>query len=373
MRKLSAHYIFDGHQWHRNKVIIINEQGIITHFKDAIIENKELHGIEFYNGILCPGFVNAHVHLELSFLKDKFTAVNSLPDFIEQMKKTERTFSIEKEIIAQTHDQLMYQNGISVCGDISNTSLTSIIKKQSKIYYHTFCELYSVDEERADIVYHEGLNLSRLFHPSSITPHAPYSVSYTLLQNIVKSASAQNIFSIHFKESQQETELFNRFQQNFPASENPSLEFIKYLPKSNHCLFVHQTFVTEAEVNHIVQYFENPFFVLCPNSNLFIEKTLPPYFLIKKYSDKICIGTDSLASNRQLSILDELKTLSFSYPKVPLEQWLQMATINGAIALKVNHQFGTIKPGTAPGIVLIENVDLHKMCLTSESVARRIV
>lgn len=373
MRKLSAHYIFDGHQWHRNKVIIVDEQGIITHFEDALLESNELHGIEFYNGILCPGFVNAHVHLELSFLKDQFKNIHSLPDFIEQMKQTDRNSSIDKEIIAQTHDQWMYQNGISVCGDIANTSLTSTIKKQSKIYYHTFCELYSVDEERANIVYHEGLNLSRQFYPSSITPHAPYSVSFPLLQNIINSTSAENIFSIHFKESPNESDMFYSYQQNFPVNNNPSLDFISFLPKSNHCLFVHNTFITEAEANHIVQHFENPFFVLCPNSNLFIENHLPPLFLIQHFSDKICIGTDSLASNRQLSILEEIKTLSFSYPNVPLEQWLQMATANGAKVLKANHRFGTIKPGTAPGIVLIENVDLHKMCLTRESVARRII
>lgn len=373
MRKLSAHYIFDGHEWHRNKVIIVNEQGIITHFEDAKLNNKESHGIEFYNGILCPGFVNAHVHLELSFLKGKFAAVDSLPEFIEHMKQADRTFSVDKENTAQTHDQWMHQNGISVCGDISNTSLTSTIKKQSKIYYHTFCELYSVDEDRANIVFNEGTNLSKQFYPSSITPHAPYSVSYMLLQNIIKSASDQNIFSIHFKESRHETELFNQFQQNFPASENPSLEFINYLPKSNHCLFVHNTFITETEANHIMQHFENPFFVLCPNSNLFIEKQLPPLFLIQRFNEKICIGTDSLASNHQLSILEEIKTLSFSYTDIPLQKWLQMATANGAKALKADHQFGKIKAGTAPGIVLIENIDFHKMCLTGESIARRIV
>ena len=144
MRKLSAHYIFDGYQWHRNKIIVVNEKGVITHFEEALLENKELDGVEFYNGILCPGFINAHVHLELSFLKDQFCPVYSLQDFIELMKHVDRKYSIDKENIAQTHDQWMYQNGISSCGDIANTALTSIIKKQSKIYYHIVLYIFDV-------------------------------------------------------------------------------------------------------------------------------------------------------------------------------------------------------------------------------------
>ncbi len=85
----------------------------------------------------------------------------------------------------------------------------------------------------------------------------------------------------------------------------------------------------------------------------------------------IVVGTDSLASNHQLNILEELKTISRNFPGIPLEKLLQWATINGAKALQADALFGSFEKGKQPGIVLIENVEGEKLSQTA--VARRIL
>ena len=88
---------------------------------------------------------------------------------------------------------------------------------------------------------------------------------------------------------------------------------------------------------------------------------------------QIVIGTDSLASNANLSILNELKTIQLNFPEISIEDLISWATINGATALGEEEQFGSIKPGKKPGLLLLENVDLQNMKLLPESVVTRLI
>jgi cytosine/adenosine deaminase-related metal-dependent hydrolase len=85
----------------------------------------------------------------------------------------------------------------------------------------------------------------------------------------------------------------------------------------------------------------------------------------------VVIGTDSLASNHQLSILEELKTISKNFPEIETETLLKWATINGARALQMESDLGSFEKGKTPGILLIENVDDKK--ITEGSKVKRIL
>jgi cytosine/adenosine deaminase-related metal-dependent hydrolase len=117
----------------------------------------------------------------------------------------------------------------------------------------------------------------------------------------------------------------------------------------------------------------NLFWCLCPNSNLYIENRIPPLNLLIDEGCEIVIGTDSLASNSNLSILEELKTLQFNFPDIPVEDLLYWATMNGAKALKEEKRFGSIERGKKPGLLLLENVDLQNMKLLPESFVTRLI
>ena len=85
----------------------------------------------------------------------------------------------------------------------------------------------------------------------------------------------------------------------------------------------------------------------------------------------IVLGTDSLASNDQLSILEEMKTLQKNFPDIALTEMLQWATINGARALQMDDQLGSFEKGKKPGIVLVEGLD--NTALSKISTAKRIL
>jgi len=111
----------------------------------------------------------------------------------------------------------------------------------------------------------------------------------------------------------------------------------------------------------------NPAFL----SIFFIENRLPPVELLIKNKCNIVVGTDSLASNHRLSILEELKAISKNFPHISTETLLQWATINGAKALQMEKMLGNFEKGKTPGIVLIENAIDKK--ITSDSGAKKIL
>jgi cytosine/adenosine deaminase-related metal-dependent hydrolase len=106
---------------------------------------------------------------------------------------------------------------------------------------------------------------------------------------------------------------------------------------------------------------------LCINANKYIENALPPVEMLRSNNCDIVIGTDSLASNNSLSVLDELKTFHHHCPLVPLTELLQWATLNGAKALGIEHKFGSFEKGKKPGIILIEKVERETLLPNSTS------
>ncbi|HZK97119.1 MAG TPA: amidohydrolase family protein, partial [Prolixibacteraceae bacterium] len=114
-------------------------------------------------------------------------------------------------------------------------------------------------------------------------------------------------------------------------------------------------------------------FVLCPGSNLYIEDRLPHIELFRQNKLQICIGTDSLSSNHQLSMLEEMKIIQSHFPAVPLDEIVTWATRNGAEALEMSDWAGTIERGKKPGINLIIGMDLKHLQLLPQSKVKRLI
>jgi cytosine/adenosine deaminase-related metal-dependent hydrolase len=144
------------------------------------------------------------------------------------------------------------------------------------------------------------------------------------------------------------------------------------ITRSGNLILVHNTYADRETIRKIRER-KNLFWCLCPNSNLFIEDTIPPLNLLIEEGCEIVIGTDSLASNNKLSILEELKTLQLNFPQVSIEELVQWATINGAKALGEEGRFGKIEAGKNPGLLLLKNIDLIRMKLLSDSNVTRLI
>ena len=113
------------------------------------------------------------------------------------------------------------------------------------------------------------------------------------------------------------------------------------------------------------------FFCLCPNANLYISNMLPDVNMLMQHSANMVLGTDSLASNDRLCILEEMKTLQHHFKELELSMLLQWATSNGSRALQMDNMLGSFGKGKKPGLVLIEGVEDLK--LKKDAKAKRIL
>ncbi|MEJ5993484.1 amidohydrolase family protein [Pedobacter sp. Du54] len=352
----------------KNGVIGLNKDGSIHSLLNQE-QAQNITGIKHYNGVLVPGFINTHCHLELSHLFDKIEEKAGLTTFIKSILSLRQ--QPDELIINAMHkaDEQMYANGIVAVGDISNVLLSRGVKLKSKIYYHTFIEVFGFNRPSAPIIA-EGMSLKNEFLPltSSIVPHAPYSVSSELFEAIRAITTTNDILSIHNQETIGENELFEKgggkfadffaelgiAQSNVHNSGENSLHYhLPQLAKNVNTLLVHNTFTCKSDVEYAKTIHENLFWCLCPNANLYIENTLPAIELLKNEAVKITLGTDSLASNHQLNILAEMQTLQ-NDKGISFEESLAWATLNGAEFLKIDSQFGSLSVGKKPGINLIQ-------------------
>jgi len=127
---------------------------------------------------------------------------------------------------------------------------------------------------------------------------------------------------------------------------------------------------TKTDIKFAHQWNPNTYWATCPNANLYIENRLPNYQHFLDTDAKVTIGTDSLTSNWQLSILEELKTIHQFQSYVPLETLFKWATLNGAEALGYEKELGSITIGKKPGLVLL---DIEKDGqLNKKTTARRL-
>lgn len=375
-RKLKADKIFDGYRMVEHHVLITTANGRI---EEVVAEKDAGEDIEIFEGILSPGFINCHCHLELSHMKALIPEKTGLVDFVFKVV-TERHHAEEEVLSAiEKAENEMLENGIVAVGDICNNSLTISQKKKQRLHYYNFIEasgwLPAVSQMRFERAKNLLDEFSAFNTQSSIVPHAPYSVSQNLWKEI-KPYFENKIVSIHNQETVFEDEFFLKGSGDFlrmyelmkmdnlhhqPTGKSSLQSYFEKLAKARNIILVHNTFTKQEDLDHIklqtsaVSYPNQgqTYICLCVNANKYIEDALPPIELFRRNNCRIVLGTDSLASNWSLNILDEIKTILRNFSSCPIEEILQWATINGAKALQMDKQLGSFEKGKNPGIVII--------------------
>ena len=389
MRRLSATYIFDGlGQFYKNGILELDDNNAVVSLTDTHGEIKETPFLEHYSGILTPGFINAHCHLELSYLKGKLDKTKNLSGFVRQMlqKRGIEKNNVHDEI--EKADREMQANGIVACGDISNTSDSFSVKSKSKLKYYTFIELLGYHKEKVEELVNSSEKLqalcSELFLPSSVVPHAAYSVIPELMEKISEiSQESGSVWSVHNQESIEENAVFDQDKMaelaeilskvglnkdSFGSAYKNSFDYLAdKLPAKNNILFIHNVFTRQSDILTAKQKFINYYWVFCPKSNLYISNRLPDITLFNNEKERICLGTDSLASNTELSILEEMKTIQQYFPEIVLGDLLTWATFNGAKAIRMDKELGSFEKGKKPGVNLVYDLDLRNMKFNSDS------
>jgi cytosine/adenosine deaminase-related metal-dependent hydrolase len=391
MKYFSAHYIVtNSGPMLKRPLISTDDDGTIISIEDTKGDLREDHSVEFYNGVIIPGFVNCHCHLELSHLRGKIPAGTGLADFITRIRTLRETD--EQKILSEAGfaDNEMFRQGINLCADICNTPATFGIKRSSSIRYLNLLEVFGIDPEKADHRVQEILKLSVEADNSglewSIVPHAVYSISLPLFRLLKKITRKNRITSIHFLETESEISflkgLSSRISDSYLTTghmpkvmktvKDHVTAILKEVTASGNLILVHNTFADSITVR-AVNTRKDLYWCLCPGSNIYIENKLPPVNLLRYENCNIVIGTDSLASNTGLNMLSELKILQDNFPQLGLEELVRWATINGARALGKDQYFGKIEPGIKPGLLLLQDVDLVNLKLLQSTTVTRLI
>lgn len=395
MKRFAANYIFPITSAPiKNGYVEVEDDGTII--KIGTLE-KEMPSTQFYNGIIVPGFINAHCHIELSHLKGKFRKGSGMAGFIDQINELRESAPehVRKARIKEEMDSL-WEQGVSAMADISNCNESFNIKKESPLYTRTFIEVFGTEPEDASNVIEGAEKILFIADEAgidaSITPHSPYTMSPELLTMAAEKGLERGFISYHNQESSQEEdmiskgcgELYENYVRRGLSTPVPTgkpalfhfaqrLEKVHPAPFKEHILLIHNTVTAKDSIEMAKDKFKNVTFVTCPLSNIFIHERLAPLDLFMKEGVRIALGTDSLSSNDILSIVQEIKCIQKHFPSIELGTILEWATINGAQALSKSDTLGSIEEGKRPGIVLIDNVDFSAMKLTENSKSTRLI
>jgi cytosine/adenosine deaminase-related metal-dependent hydrolase len=371
-------------------IITANDDGTIISVQDTDGCLEEVESVEFHNGIIIPGFVNCHCHLELSHLKGAITKHTGLGEFLIRLQNIRDSNPEDILASALDADRDQYRDGTDLCADICNTSLTFDLKGKSRIHYINMLEAFGTDPGKAESRMKDIIRLyeesDRCGIASYIVPHTVYAVSLPLFRLIRERTTDNMITSIHFMETEGERSfvsdhsgpLVDSFvkagmmpgELKTPASVTSAI--LDEVTSSGTLILVHNTYA-DRQIVEKIRNRKNTYWCLCPNANLYIENKMPPADMLFSEGCEIVTGTDSLASNDSISILSELKTLQYHFPSLDLQELIRWATINGARALCEEQKYGKIEPGKKPGLLVLENIDLINLKFLPETTVKRLL
>lgn len=380
MRRIAAHYLIRRGEITARPVITLDDEGCITSI-DEWERLDTLAQTEFYAGALCAGFVNAHSHIELSYLRGAIERGSGFAGFARQIGAVRGNFTPEeREQALRTADAVMWAQGVDAVADIANGATSMPMKAQSPIRYTTFGEVFGLNSTTEPM-----LRLQAEWPEVILTPHSTYSLQEeTFRQTVEAGAEADAPLSIHFMESEAEAALYRGegslndwytrmgWQCDFLAYGSPTRRIIASVPATRRVLLVHNCYVQREDIEQLQAHFgENLFWVVCPASNDYISGIKPPIDLLREMGCRICIGTDSLASNERMEMVGEMKY----FKDVPLRELVRWATWNGAEALGVQDEIGEIEIGRRSGIVLLEGIEADadgELWLTEQTKSKRL-
>ncbi len=364
-------YLYHPTGWLESHVLEADEQGFILDFRPRRPEDR----VETLPGFLIPGLVNAHCHLELSHLAGKISPGMGMTHFIGEIFALRNSHTEAEQLLAIKQAMKAFQEtGTVAVGDICNTALTVPAKSSHPdIATHSFLELPGLDPSRADHMWSigEALQLAFAQLPHSLSPHAPYSTSLPLLRRIYANSER---LSIHLLESEAEmllfdgrkgplAEAFDRAGIKYPdfPDQHPVSYLLRDIPAENHVLWVHCLWLTVEALHTLISSVPGSYFCLCPRSNRYLHGRSPDLRTFQLVQDRLCLGTDSLASNWDLDLWQEVRELR-SLPHAPdFHRVVKMATTQGAAALGMAERLGTFHTGSKPGLLWVASADAEKV------------
>ena len=326
--------------------------------------------IDVGHSVILPGLVNAHTHLELSWMRGLVPPCASMPSWAAQLIALRGSAGDGPSSAVPEAIRDARAAGTSLVGDVCNTIGSHGPLAASELAAVLFREILGfnapdpaalVEQVRAELA---GLTPSEWLR-TTIVPHAPYSASPDLLEAI-GAASGLRPLSIHLAESTEELqflrdgtgawrELLGRLGAWNDRWMPPACGPVEYLDRlglvSDRLMAVHCVQATSGEIRRLAA--AGATVVTCPRSNRWTGAGTPPVAEFYASGVRIAVGTDSLASVENLSVFAELAELRRLAPGVPAARLLESATRHGADALGFGRDFGTLEPGKRADLLAV--------------------
>ncbi len=317
--------------------------------------------------ILTPGLVNAHTHLDLTSSADSVQRVPKFTDWVFQIVGKRNPSTIEPSIREGVQQSLA--GGVTAVGDIDGTGGSAQILRDTPIRKVVFCEVLGFSGEHATTglarltAYLDAAPVLDSLLTPALSPHAPYSTSADIYRQCVASGLS---VCTHIAETKEELEFLSSGTGAFvdyleafgistagwrPPQATPMqyMETLGVLDKKS--LLAHCNYLTDADVTILAE--SGASVVFCPRSHHYFYHTDHPVLQLIERGINVAIGTDSLASNWSLSLLDELKFLGRTQPRIHPETLFDMVTYNGAKALGLE-RVGRLERGWQADIIAVK-------------------
>jgi cytosine/adenosine deaminase-related metal-dependent hydrolase len=338
--------------------------------------DDDAEAIDLGRVALLPALVNAHTHLELSYLHRRVPAHESFTQWVRSVMTLRGAYTdaADPVIIAAARDAIRDARaaGTGLFGEVSNTLATVALLTEAPVQAHVFYELTGFTEpdpagrvrvarQTVDAAGITGRDV-RL----SIAPHAPYSVSAALFMAIRSDLDAHSptVSTVHLGESVDEVALLRDGSGGMRAVledlgrwpdgwKPPGVSPVEYVSSlgflDSRILAVHGVQCDGADLARLSAL--GATLVSCPRSNLHVGAGSPPLEAFYAMDVAVAFGTDSLASVADLNMFTELAEARRIAPRVPARQLIESATRVGARALGFGGECGALEPGLRADVI----------------------
>lgn len=350
------------------------QDGVITEIGPA----KNLSGspvTDFQEAVICPGLVNAHTHLELSLLKDRVPPSSDLTDWLTRLVAILRAEPPTQESVTTAIRDGVEQSirsGTTLIGDITRSPAWSrSVLSKADLRAVSFGEVIAIGTLRNRC--HKQIEEALSSRWSSdrlrlgLSPHSPYTVEPDAMGECAKRAASANApLCIHLAETYDEAQFTQHTTGPLAAYLKELGVWDEAIPKGGcnpvelidrvgmltpRTLLAHANYVDDQDIRRIAA--TGASVAYCPRTHHAFGHKPHRYREMLQAGINVCLGTDSLASNPSLSVLDEIRFLHEHHRDVDPAVLLRMATIHGAKALGYDDITGTLEAGKSAGLVVI--------------------
>ncbi len=327
----------------------------------------QVHAME--NCAIIPPLVNAHTHLEFSGLSQPFPAGESFAAWIQQVVQWRRQQSQHEDYLPH-REQAIRQGlnesvaaGVAAVGDIVTQPWFHPPYNRRDIQSVQFLELLGVSDQRCHTLQeeagqHVALTQAGGLQPG-LSPHSPYTTTPELVRVAAEHSSRhQRPIAMHLAETREELLFLNdrsgplsemleaagMWRQDAPPAGARPLDYLKQLAGAHRGLVVHGNYLTQEEIEFIAGT-KHLSVTYCPRTHTHFGHEPYPLQAMLDAGVRVSLGTDSRASNPDLSLWEEVKHVHRQHPEVPPQQLLAMATANGAFATQLEDEISTLTTG----------------------------